>query len=78
MFCLPFLQGLLETYSAHLAPQLVERQLWVEILRNGIFVASVFVLGGEFWDKVRAIFVVEARAIFPEESNGNAAAPLGG
>jgi hypothetical protein len=26
-----------------------------------MFVASLFVLGGDFWDKVRALFVHDAR-----------------
>jgi hypothetical protein len=26
-----------------------------------MFVASLFVLGGDFWDKVRALFVYDAR-----------------
>jgi hypothetical protein len=28
-------------------------------------VASLFVLGGDFWDKLRALFVHEARVVFP-------------
>jgi hypothetical protein len=27
--------------------------------------ASLFVLGGDFWDKLRALFLYQARAIFP-------------
>ena len=27
---------------------------------------SVFVLGGDFWDKLRSLFVYDARAQFPE------------
>jgi hypothetical protein len=29
---------------------------------------SFFVLGGEFWDKVKALFIYEARAILTEAS----------
>jgi len=32
---------------------------------DAIFVASFFVLGGEFWDKLRALFVHGARTVFP-------------
>jgi hypothetical protein len=28
---------------------------------------SLFVLGGDFWDKLRALFVHGARAVFPEQ-----------
>jgi hypothetical protein len=27
-----------------------------------VFVASVFLMGGEFWDKIRRIFVYEGKA----------------
>ena len=27
--------------------------------------SSLFVLGGDFWDKLRALFLHEARAVFP-------------
>jgi len=30
-----------------------------------LLVASLFVLGGDFWDKLRALFVHEARVQFP-------------
>jgi hypothetical protein len=29
-----------------------------------ITLASLFVLGGDFWDKVRALFLHDARAVF--------------
>jgi hypothetical protein len=30
-----------------------------------LFLTSFFVLGGEFWDKVKALFIYEARAVLP-------------
>ena len=35
-----------------------------------IFVAGFFVLGGEFWDKLRGLFVHGARAVFPNTPGG--------
>ena len=78
MFCLPFLQGLLETWASHIAPQLVANRLWVDILMDVMLIASLFVLGGNFWDKLRALFVADARAVFPKDTNATAAAPLAG
>ncbi|MEA2779027.1 MAG: hypothetical protein QOK29_571 [Rhodospirillaceae bacterium] len=75
MFCLPFLQGLLETWASHIAPQLVANRLWVDVLMDVMLIASLFVLGGNFWDKLRALFFVDARAVFPTHSNTTAAAP---
>ncbi len=34
------------------------------IIWDGIFLGSFFVLGGEFWDKVRALFIYDAKAVF--------------
>ncbi len=31
-------------------------------------IASLFVLGGDFWDKLRALFVRNAKAVFPEKA----------
>ena len=75
MFCFPFLQGLLETWASHIAPQIVANRLWVDILMDVMFVASFFVLGGNFWDKLRALFFVDARAVFPNDPGTTSAAP---
>jgi hypothetical protein len=40
-----------------------------------MFVSSLFVLGGEFWDKLRALFVHGAKARFPETETPSA--PVG-
>ena len=74
MFCLPFLQGLLETWTSHIAPERAANRLWVDILMDGMLIASLFVLGGNFWDKLRAIFVADARAVFPNDASPIAAA----
>ncbi|MGD1986316.1 MAG: hypothetical protein PVH74_11575 [Desulfobacterales bacterium] len=40
--------------------------------RIGIFffVASFFILGGDFWDKFRALFIYEAKAQIPKRKSG--------
>ena len=77
MFCLPLLQGLLETWASHIAPQLVANRLGVDILMDIMLIASLFVLGGNFWDKLRSLFVSGARAVFPEDSKTTAAVAAG-
>ena len=74
MFCLPFLQGLFETWTSHIAPESAANRPWVDILMDGMLIASLFVLGGNFWDKLRAIFVADARAVFPNDASPIAAA----
>mgnify|MGYP006927913393 FL=1 len=66
MFFFPILGGIFETYASHVIPHLILNRLWVDLLFDAMMVASLFVLGGSFWDKIRALFVVEARAVFPK------------
>jgi hypothetical protein len=77
MFCVPLLQGLLETWASHIAPQIVANRLSVDIVMDVMMIASFFVLGGNFWDKLRALFSVNARAVFPEASNTSTTAAVG-
>jgi len=44
----------------------------VDILMNGMLIASLFVLGGNFWDKLRSLFFVDARVVFPAEGKATA------
>jgi len=40
------------------------------LIGDVMFVVSLFVLGGDFWDKVRALFVYDARGqIFDSQPN---------
>jgi len=70
MFTLPLLLGWLAPYLAHHLPGYAPRQLIWAISGDVVFVASFFVLGGEFWDKLRALFVHGARAVFPNTDGG--------
>jgi len=47
-----------------------------KVLRDVMLIASLFVLGGNFWDKLRALFVRDALAVFPDDPNTIAATPL--
>lgn len=38
----------------------------ISLVMQTVFLISFFVLGGDFWDKARALFVWDARAVFPE------------
>ena len=39
-----------------------------------ILLASLFVLGGDFWDKIRSLFIHDAEVHFPVVSEGDHAA----
>ena len=61
MFVLPFVFGWLGPYGAHQIPGYETHRIVVSLIGDLMFVASLFVLGGDFWDKVRALFVHDAR-----------------
>jgi len=66
MFCLPFLFTLILTYFGHVLPG--GKEATPAYLKGGdvMQIVSLFVLGGDFWDKLRSLFVREAKAVFPE------------
>ena len=61
MFVLPLLYGWLGPYLRPAFPVLVSGGLVPAIVGDVVFLASFLVLGGGFWDKVRALFVREMR-----------------
>ena len=69
MLVLPVLVGLLSPYVGDSLPLYAERELAVAMAFDILFVSSLFVLGGEFWDKLRALFIQGARVILPGESS---------
>jgi len=66
MFCLPIFFGWLAPYFPHIVPGYETHRFWVNLIGDMMFVSSLFVLGGDFWDKIRALFVYGATAKFPE------------
>lgn len=65
LFGLPLLFAWLAPYIPQLFPGYKVQPLWVNIISDLMFVSSLFVLGGDFWDKVRSLFIHEARAQIP-------------
>jgi hypothetical protein len=68
IFALPLLFGWLGPYLAHRIPIYENHRIAVNFVGDLMFVASLFVLGGDFWDKVRALFVHGALAHFPSKT----------
>lgn len=62
MFLLPVLYGWLGPYLRHVLPDSDVGGLWPHLGGDLMFLASLIVLGGDFWDKVRALFVHGAKA----------------
>ena len=77
MLFLPLAVALLEPYVTLLG---VDQHLphWIYgAVDDTLFLASFFVLGGEFWDKVKALFMYEAKAVLPATSAPHAAKATG-
>lgn len=56
LFCLPIIVGVLEPYLAHFHHFFRELPLWFYIGLDVIFIIGLFVLGGDFWDKLSSLF----------------------
>ena len=52
-------------YVPERMPGYAEHRIPIALTLDFFFFASFFVLGGDFWDKVRALFIHQARARFP-------------
>lgn len=67
MFVAPLiLFGWLAPYTADLFPGYRGNEFIYGIAGDLILLASLFVLGGDFWDKLRSLFIHDASARFPE------------
>jgi hypothetical protein len=65
MLFLPLAVSLLEPYITLLVVQEPVPHWVYGAIDDTLFLTSFFVLGGEFWDKVKALFIYEARAVLP-------------
>ena len=61
MFLLPILFGWLVPYAPHLVPGYGVHRFAVNLLGDLLLISSLFVLGGDFWDKLRALFIHGAK-----------------
>lgn len=66
LFLVPMLWGWLTPYVEQGIPGYEGHRLAVGLLGDLLLVSSLFVLGGEFWEKLRALFIHRAVARFPE------------
>jgi hypothetical protein len=65
MFCLPILTAMLEPYIDTIWPGLRPNIWQLQLVGDVMLISSIFVLGGNFWGKVRALFVRTARVVDP-------------
>ena len=63
MFILPLLAGWFQPYLGHFFPTLKQTPTWFFIIGDIVFIASFFILGGDFWDKFSGLFNYKAKVI---------------
>lgn len=61
MFVIPFLIGWLLPYFTDLIGSYSEFGMYINIGGDILLVTSLFILGGDFWDKIRALFVQDVK-----------------
>ena len=64
MFLLPLIPAYVMAYAPQWLPDHSPLRLYVNLAADFIFLSGLFVLGGDFWDKLRALFVYDARVEF--------------
>jgi hypothetical protein len=65
MLVVPTLYAWIATYAPSWLPENYVMRVWVNLGLDVVTLASLFVLGGDFWDKVRALFLHDARVVSP-------------
>lgn len=61
LFSIPLLFGWIAPYISGYFPVFDEHRLLLAITGDLLLLTSLFVLGGEFWDKLRALFIHQAK-----------------
>ena len=69
LFLIPFLAGWLIPYISNLIPSYEENRILINIVGDVVLITSLFILGGDFWDKLRSLFVYGVKVIFPHDKN---------
>jgi hypothetical protein len=69
LFCLLLLMGWLAPYVSDLIPRYGDYHIALAIAGDGLLVLGLFVLGGDFWDKLQSLFVHKAKATFAQETD---------
>ncbi len=69
IFCVPFLFGWLSPYISKWVPGLLSNPLPFAIGGEILILASLLILGGGFWDKIRSLFIHDTEVNFFLKSN---------
>lgn len=67
LFIIPFVPNYILSYAPHLFPEAYVIRSIIHFFFDLVFISSLFVLGGNFWDKLRALFIYSATVKFEEK-----------
>jgi hypothetical protein len=60
IWALLFIYGSFVWYAPHLVPGYSEHRVAMNLSADFLFIASLFVLGGDFWEKFRSLFIYDS------------------
>jgi len=55
-------------YAPHLIWGYAENRIIMNLCADTLFIITLFILGGDFWEKLRALFLYDAKAHFPDNA----------
>ncbi len=55
-------------YAPHWLPGYDEHRIAMNLAADFLLVITLFILGGEFWEKTRALFIYDAKTSIPQKS----------
>lgn len=67
LFFVPIIFGWLSPYLIDVLPDIHTHRVPIGIAGDIMLIVGLFVLGGDFWDKLRSLFVRKARVTFPKK-----------
>ena len=67
LFWVPIIIGILNPYLTHISPIFNDIPLWFHSGFDLLFLISLFVLGGEFWNKLNGLFYYDTEIIKTQE-----------
>lgn len=68
---LSYIPSFIYSYAPHYIPDYSPYRLYISVAADMSFIASLFILGGDFWDKLRSLFVFESKAVFESKEVAN-------
>jgi hypothetical protein len=60
VLALLFVYGSFVWYAPHLVPGYTENRIAMNLVADFLFIVNLFVLGGDFWEKFRALFTYDS------------------